>query len=114
MPVEMDEVERIAREIMGWIGCKPIRGEYPWDIGVMPETATQDGGGRPRGGDDATFFSRGADAMDVFGPAGSDGRGRGPARTFNPFTDARSAQMVLEKLGKPALIFDVVRDAVKE
>lgn len=105
-------LERVGREVMGWIGSQPLKGPYPWDVGMAPETASLDEQGKPHGAEDVTFFSAHKDYLLVYGP--KDRRGsRGPAQWFNPFIDARSAQMVLEKLGQPSLIFDAVETVLR-
>lgn len=109
------DAEQIAREIMGWVGSKQVRGEYPWDIGSMPETAHQDESGRPVGYDpDVPFFSKqpGGEKLLVFGPEDVHGR-RGPGFFFEPFVDAESAQMVLQRLGKGHLLFDALAAALQ-
>ncbi len=105
--------EQIAREVMGWVGSKPIRGKHPWDAGVMPETAHQDESGKPVGYDPevAFFDSMNGDRLLVFGPEDSHGR-RGPGFGFDPFSDAESAQMVLQRLGKGHVIFDALDAAL--
>lgn len=102
------DLEYVARQIMGWIGSQPLNGPYPWDIGVAPETATLDASGKPHGGENETFFSLHDDGMWVYGPKNRHGSS-GPAFWFNPFTDARSAQMVLTRLGYPGAIFNALR-----
>ncbi len=107
------DVEQIARDVMGWVGSKSLAGKHPWDIGVMPETAHQDETGRPVGYDpEVAFFFRDGDRLFVFGPEDDDGR-RGPAFLFDPFTDAESAQMVLQRLRKGHLLFDALDVALK-
>ena len=104
----MDEVERIARKVMGWIGTKPLNSEYPWDVGVMPETAVQDKAGKPHGGENQTIFSRHEEYLNVWNPKNNH-HSRGPAFFFNPFSDGNSAQMVVEKLGRPTALFDTLK-----
>ena len=106
--------EQVARDVMGWVGSKPVTGKHPWDIGVMPETAHQDETGRPVGYDpEVAFFSRhDDDRLLVFGPEDDRGR-RGPGFLFDPFSDAESAQMVLQRLGKGHLLFDALAAALQ-
>lgn len=82
--------EFIAREVFGFVGSKPINGDFPWDIGVRPEDSEFDGKSEPKGGTHPFFSSRSDGSLTVYRS--------GMGAPFSPATCMEDAALVVEAL----------------